>query len=86
MPSPRPPKVPSCENARQICLPERIPDNLQDIKLGSPSWESGPESGLHEKLRIKVDLFSGLLRLENSLEQLRTIYSSLRLQLCVLRT
>ena len=67
------------------------PNNLKGTKLGSPSWESGPESGPHRELRVELSRCSGLLRAaqaRNSLAQpqLRAAYSSLRLQSRVLRS
>jgi hypothetical protein len=38
-------------------------NNLKGTKLGSPSWESGPESGPHRELRVEFSRCSGLLRL-----------------------
>jgi hypothetical protein len=66
-------------------------NNLKGTKLGSPSWESGPESGPHGELRVELSRCSGLLRAaqaRNSLAQpqLRAAYSSLRLQSRVLRS
>jgi hypothetical protein len=70
---------------------ELEPNNLKGTKLGSPSWESGPESGSHGELRVEFSRCSGLLRAaqaRNSLSQpqLRAAYSSLSLQSRVLRS
>jgi L-asparaginase / beta-aspartyl-peptidase len=67
------------------------PNNLKGTKLGSLSWESGPESGPHRELRVELSRCSRLLRAaqaRNSLAQpqLRAAYSSLRLQSRVLRS
>jgi hypothetical protein len=40
---------------------ELEPNNLKGTKLGSPSWESGPESGPHGELRVEFSRCSGLL-------------------------
>jgi hypothetical protein len=67
------------------------PNNLKGTKLGSPSWENGPESGPCGELRVEFSRCSGLLRTaqaRNSLTQpqLRAAYSWLRLQSRVLRS
>jgi hypothetical protein len=38
-----------------------------DAKLGSPSRESGPESGPNGELRVEFSRCSGMLRLETAL-------------------
>jgi hypothetical protein len=38
------------------------PNNLKGTKLGSPSWESSPESDLHGELSVELSRCSGLLR------------------------
>ena len=50
------------------------PNNLKGTKLGSPSWESGPESGPHREIRVR----------SRTQSMLRAAYSSLRLQSRVL--
>jgi hypothetical protein len=40
------------------------PNTQKGTKLGSPSYESGPESGPLWKLRVKLSRCSGLLRLK----------------------
>jgi hypothetical protein len=70
---------------------ELDPGNLKGAKLGSPSRESGPESGPNGELRVEFSRCSGMLRAAqawNSLAQpqLRIAYSSLRLQSLVLRS
>jgi len=67
------------------------PKNLKGMKLGSLSWESGPESGPYRELRVELSRCSGLLRAaqaQNSLTQpqLRAAYLSLTLQSRVLRS
>jgi hypothetical protein len=41
----------------------KLEHNIKGTKLGSPSWESGPESGSHGELRVEFSQCSGLLRL-----------------------
>jgi hypothetical protein len=58
-------------------------NNLKGTKLGSPSWEGGPESEPHGELRVEFSRCLGLLRANqarNSLAQLqlRAAYSLLR--------
>ena len=53
------------------------PNNLKDTKLGSPSWESGLETGPHRELRVELSRCSGLLRAYSGL--LRACSGLLRL-------
>jgi hypothetical protein len=67
------------------------PNNLKGTKLGSPSWESGQESGPHWELMVEFSRCSGLLRPAQARTtlaqpQLRAAYSSLRLQSRALRS
>jgi hypothetical protein len=34
--------------------PQQYPGNLKGTKSGSLSWESGPESGPHEQLKVEL--------------------------------